>query len=78
MQGASGDVCRAAGHHEEAEDRPGGGMCGLHGGQLQAALSSQWQDCQGQELLRLFLFYTFLYNLTFKYFIHCKVFLFLY
>ena len=51
LQGASGDVCRAAGHHEEAEDRAGGGLRGLHGGQLQASLSSQWPHCQGQELL---------------------------
>ena len=62
LQGASGDVCRAAGHHEEAQDRPGGGLRGLHGGQLQAALPSQWPHCQGQELLSSSLFYTFLYN----------------
>ena len=51
LQGTSGDVGRAAGHHEVAEGEPGGGLPRLHGGQLQAALSSQWPHCQGQELL---------------------------
>ena len=85
LQGASGDVCRAAGDHEEAEDRPGGGLRGLHGGQLQAALCSQWSHCQGQELLSSVLFsttyYTFYKLILFSnisYIMYCKVYIFLY